>query len=84
MKMEKINRLIQNGVVAVVRNVPKEKVPLVAESLIKGGVNALEVTVESKGALSALEKLKGEFADQAIIGAGTVLDAISVHAGVLF
>lgn len=82
MKKEKINRLIENGVVAVIRNVPKEKVSLVAESLIMGGVNALEVTVESKGALSALEKLKGKFADHAIIGAGTVLDAISVNAAI--
>lgn len=74
-----INRLTENGVVAVIRNVPKEKVSKIAESLIAGGVNALEVTLDADDAFHVIEKLVSEFKDQAVIGAGTVLDAISAE-----
>ncbi|RKQ32475.1 bifunctional 4-hydroxy-2-oxoglutarate aldolase/2-dehydro-3-deoxy-phosphogluconate aldolase [Oceanobacillus halophilus] len=81
-KIKTINRLTENGVVAVIREIPKDKALFVAESLLKGGVNALEVTVEGEGALSAIELLKKEFADRAIIGAGTVLDELSADASI--
>lgn len=78
-KLVSINRLIENGVVAVLRNVPQEKISKVAESLIAGGVNVLEVTLDSDGAFDMIKKLRTEFKDQAIIGAGTVLDGVSAE-----
>lgn len=76
-KANLLNRLVENGVVAVIRNVPEDKVEQVAESLIKGGVNALEVTIDVPEGYSMIKKLTTKFADQAVIGAGTVLDAAS-------
>ncbi len=73
------NRLTENGVVAVIRNVPKDKVSKVAESLIAGGVTALEVTLDGEDAFHVIERLVSEFKDQAIVGAGTVLDGISAE-----
>lgn len=78
-KLALINRLTENGVVAVIRKIPKEKVSKVAESLIAGGVNALEVTLDGEDAFNVIEKLVSEFKDQAVIGAGTVIDAISAE-----
>lgn len=78
-KLALINRLTENGVVAVLRNVPQEKASKVAESLIAGGVNVLEVTLDSDGAFDMIKKLKSEFEDQAIIGAGTVIDSVSAE-----
>lgn len=78
-KLEIISRLTENGVVAVIRNIPKEKVGKVAESLIAGGVNALEVTLDGEDAFRVIEKLVVEFENQAVIGAGTVLDGVSAE-----
>lgn len=78
-KLELINRLTENGVVAVIRNIPKEKMMKVAESLIEGGVHALEVTVDGDDPLTMIENLTTEFQDRAIIGAGTVLDEVSAE-----
>lgn len=78
-KLEIINRLTENGVVAVIRNVPKEKVSKVAESLIAGGVNALEVTLDGEDAFHVIERLVGEFENEAVVGAGTVLDGVSAE-----
>lgn len=78
-KLNLFNRLTENGVVAVIRNIPKEKVSKVAESLIAGGVNALEVTLDGEDAFQVIERLGSEFRDQAIIGAGTVLDGVSAE-----
>lgn len=60
---------------AVIRKVPEHAVEQVCESLIKGGVNALEVTVDDPNGLAAIRKLTTVFKGQAIIGAGTVLDS---------
>jgi len=78
-KLNLYNRLTANGVVAVIRNVPQEKVSKVAECLIAGGVNALEVTLDAEHAFQIIERLSLEFQNRAVIGAGTVLDAVSAE-----
>src|SRR5699024_12672956 len=77
--LESIERITENGVVAVIRKVPADKVVAVAESLIQGGINALEVTLDSEDALQTNTKLQRTFKGQAIIGAGTVLDDMSAR-----
>src|SRR5690625_7181007 len=77
--LETINRIMENGVVAVIRKVPADKVVAVADSLVQGGINALEVTLDSEDALQTITKLQHTFKGQAIIGAGTVLDDMSAR-----
>lgn len=65
---------------------PEEAVPL-AKALVAGGLNVLEVTLRTKGALAAMEAMARAVPD-AVVGAGTVLDAAqvadSVSAGARF
>src|SRR5699024_6227401 len=65
--LETINRIMENGVVAVIRKVPADKVVAVADSLVQGGINALEVTLDSEDALQTITKLQHTFKGQAII-----------------
>lgn len=81
-KLELIKKITENGVIAVIRQIPKEKVIQVAESLIDGGVNVLEVTVDSDDAFQIMERLSHEFKDRSIIGAGTVLESLSAEAAI--
>jgi 2-dehydro-3-deoxyphosphogluconate aldolase / (4S)-4-hydroxy-2-oxoglutarate aldolase len=78
-KVNLLQRLLESGVIAVIRRIPEEKVEAVAESLIAGGVTALEVTVDSQGAFATIRKLTQKFGDQAVIGAGTVIDSESAR-----
>lgn len=73
-KVQLLEKLVESGIIAVVRRVPEEVVVQVAESLIEGGVTALEITVDTPHAFRSIEKLSHRFKGQAIIGAGTVLD----------
>lgn len=82
-KAELINRLVKSGVVAVVRQVPEDAIEQMCEHLIKGGVNALEVTVDDPKGFELIRKLSARFKDQAIIGAGTVLDSEAAQSAII-
>lgn len=87
-KIGMLSKLLESGVIAVLRKVPLEKIEPVAECLIKGGITAIEITVEEPSAFQALERLAIRVGDQAIIGAGTVLDSetakMAIHRGAEF
>lgn len=76
-KVQLLDKLVESGIIAVIRMVPEDVVEQVVESLIDGGVTALEITVDSPHVFRSIEKLSHRFKGQAIIGAGTVLDAES-------
>ncbi|QRG66708.1 bifunctional 4-hydroxy-2-oxoglutarate aldolase/2-dehydro-3-deoxy-phosphogluconate aldolase [Brevibacillus choshinensis] len=70
-----LEKLVESGVIAVVRRIPTEKIDRVAESLVRGGVTALEITVDSEDAFSSIARLSRQLRGVAIVGAGTVIDA---------
>lgn len=78
-KIRLIERLVDCGVIAVIRGIPEEKMMEVAESLIEGGVTALEVTIDTPGSFRSINRLSHLFKDRAIIGAGTVLDSVGAR-----
>lgn len=78
-KVGLLQKLLESGVVAVVRRIPAEKVDQVADSLIEGGVTALEITVDAPEAFSIIENLSQRLKGRAIVGAGTVIDDVSAR-----
>ncbi|TDL30975.1 bifunctional 4-hydroxy-2-oxoglutarate aldolase/2-dehydro-3-deoxy-phosphogluconate aldolase [Jeotgalibacillus sp. S-D1] len=76
--------MTESGVVAVIRGSKPENILSIARALKKGGVNTLEITVETPGAMTIIEKLATELqGEDVIIGAGTVLDAETARAAIL-
>ncbi|MCT2537021.1 bifunctional 4-hydroxy-2-oxoglutarate aldolase/2-dehydro-3-deoxy-phosphogluconate aldolase [Aquibacillus koreensis] len=74
--MKTLDRLIDSGVVAVIRKATPDTIIPIAKALSAGGVKGIEITVETPGALAVIEKAAKELGDDdAIVGAGTVLDA---------
>jgi 2-dehydro-3-deoxyphosphogluconate aldolase/(4S)-4-hydroxy-2-oxoglutarate aldolase len=70
-----IDAALASGVIAVVRLPEIAGVRAVAAALTAGGVNAVEITLTTPGALQAIRELaSGDGAPGCIIGAGTVLD----------
>ena len=75
-------RIIELGLVAVIRTPSHELVAPVCEALAAGGVLALEVTMTVPEALRALREVNAQFGDRILLGAGTILNAAQAHAAI--
>ncbi len=67
-------------VVAIFRGNYEGKWLVYAHALLQGGLTAMEITLNSEGALHGLEVLRDRLGDQIALGAGTVLTAEQVRA----
>lgn len=80
--MEALDIIKATGVAAVIRGATADNIVPVAHALRKGGVKLMEITVESPGALAAIEKVSS-CVDDVLVGAGTVLDKETARAVIL-
>ncbi|SDJ26068.1 bifunctional 4-hydroxy-2-oxoglutarate aldolase/2-dehydro-3-deoxy-phosphogluconate aldolase [Salimicrobium halophilum] len=68
-----IQKVMEGKVVAVIRNSTADNIIPIIERLSEGGVNAVEITAETKGFTEILNKAVDYFEDsEVLIGAGTV------------
>lgn len=73
--MSKIfDRIVQTGVVAVVRTPGAAAAIAAIEALERGGLLVVEITLTTEGAIRAIEKLADRLGERILLGAGTVLD----------
>lgn len=71
-----LERMLDTGIVGILRGVPAEKTVEVAEALADGGVDVIEVTADTDGALDTIARLSAAFdRSEVLVGAGTVLDS---------
>ena len=73
-RAEIVSRLMDPGIIAVVRTDRTEQVIPIAEALVAGGVNAVEITLTVPNAEVAIRAAREKFRDTALIGAGSVLN----------
>lgn len=74
-KARRIERLLDPGIIAVVRAPRAEMCVPLAEALIAGGVMAIEITMTTPNAIDAIRETKRATGERGLIGVGTVLDA---------
>ena len=69
-------RLLDTGIVGILRGVPAPKTVDVVDALVAGGVDVVEVTADTDGALETISRVSDAFdRSEVLVGAGTVLDA---------
>jgi 2-dehydro-3-deoxyphosphogluconate aldolase/(4S)-4-hydroxy-2-oxoglutarate aldolase len=74
-KLTVLSRIVDSGLVAIVRTDSADQAARIADACAEGGVAALEVTFTVPAAASVIESLTKRYRpDQIAIGAGTVLD----------
>jgi 2-dehydro-3-deoxyphosphogluconate aldolase/(4S)-4-hydroxy-2-oxoglutarate aldolase len=78
-RAEIVSRLIEIGVIAVVRTDRAEQVMPIAEALVAGGVTAVEITLTVPNAETAIAAARQKFRDTALVGAGSVLNLAQCH-----
>lgn len=69
-----LERLLDTGVVAVIRMKDPQRLLDVIKAISEGGVSSVEVTMTVPGAVQSIAKLVRELPARVLIGAGTVID----------
>ncbi len=78
-----LDRILESGVVAIMRAKTSHQLLDAAKAIMVGGVNAIEVTMTTPGALDVIREAVSTFGDKVAFGAGTVLDAETARLAIL-
>lgn len=74
-KLTDLQRIIDTGLIAVIRADSPEQALSIAAAVKKGGIDIIEITLTVPGAIQVIEALKNRYSnDEILLGAGTVLD----------
>jgi len=79
--MTVLDKILHNRIVAIIRGADPADMLRIADALQLGGVNILEVTLNSPNALQVINALAGKM-ENMLIGAGTVLSAADAKASI--
>lgn len=82
-KDKTIQKLINPGIVAVIRADSSAQLMNVAEALVAGGAPTMEVTMTTPNALQVISEVKAKLGDKICMGVGTVLDTETCRAAIL-
>ncbi|MBI3865045.1 MAG: bifunctional 4-hydroxy-2-oxoglutarate aldolase/2-dehydro-3-deoxy-phosphogluconate aldolase [Planctomycetia bacterium] len=80
---EDLSRVLNSGIVAVIRSTSSEQLVDVARALYEGGVDVLEVTFTVPRALEIIAAVRKALGDKVLLCAGTVLDPETARAAFL-
>ena len=78
-----LHRVMNSGIVAVIRSTSSDQLVEVAKALYEGGVDVLEVTFTVPRVLEIISAVKKALGNKVLLGAGTVLDSESARAAFL-
>jgi 2-dehydro-3-deoxyphosphogluconate aldolase/(4S)-4-hydroxy-2-oxoglutarate aldolase len=78
-----IQRVLECGIVAVVRSPDSSRLVEACRALEDGGVTVVEITMTVPGALDVIRQVRSQLGDRLLLGAGTVLDPETARAALL-
>lgn len=82
-KIETTKRIYDCGAMAIVRVETLERAIEIAEGLLEGGIDCMEISYTLPNAGEIIQGLKNKFKDQLVVGAGTVLDSETARHAIL-
>jgi 2-dehydro-3-deoxyphosphogluconate aldolase/(4S)-4-hydroxy-2-oxoglutarate aldolase len=82
-KEDQLQRILDCGIVAVVRSPDSQQLVEVARALADGGVNIVEITMTVPDALDVVRRVRAALGDRLLLGAGTILDTETARAAFL-
>ncbi len=78
-----LQRILDGGIVAVVRSDSPDQLVGVVEALAEGGVTAAEITFTVPDAVEVIRAVHKALGDSIVLGAGSVLDSETARAALL-
>jgi len=82
-KSEVIQQIRDIGLIPVVRATSTDEAMRAIDAIREGGVSVLEITMTVPGAIGVIEQVSRAYGKDAVVGAGTVLDAETARACIL-
>lgn len=79
-KSEVLKQIKDTGVIPVVRATSADEAMRAIDAIREGGISVLEITMTVPGAVGVIEQVVARFGNEALVGAGTVLDAETAKA----
>jgi len=77
-----LSRILKYRIIAIIRGARPEDVLKIVLALHEGGINLVEITINSPQALTVIEKVSREVYNSIQIGAGTVLDGETARSAI--
>ena len=74
-KADVIKQIREIGIIPVVRATTSDEAMRAIDAIREGGISVLEITMTVPNAFSVIEQVTTRFGSDALVGAGTVLDA---------
>ena len=78
-----LRRVLDCGIIAVVRSPDGRQLVEVARALADGGVTVVEITMTVPDALDVVRQVRRALGDRILLGAGTILDSETARAALL-
>lgn len=82
-KTEILSHIRELGLVPVIRASSADEAMRAIDAIKAGGIDVLEITMTVPGAVKVIEQVAERYANDAIVGAGTVLDPETARACIL-
>lgn len=83
MKLDILNRMYQDAVIAILRADTADGLFQVAEAIKSGGLSIIEVTMTTPNALDIIQQASKQLCDEVYFGAGSILDAETARMAIL-
>jgi 2-dehydro-3-deoxyphosphogluconate aldolase/(4S)-4-hydroxy-2-oxoglutarate aldolase len=80
---DNLSRILNRGLVAILRSSSSEQLARVARALFEGGIDVIEVTLTVPRALEIIAEVRRDLGADVLLGAGSVLDAETARAAML-
>ena len=78
-----LSLILDTGVVAIMRANSSDQLLAAADAVLAGGVQAIEVTMTTPGALEVIRQATSKYGSDVLFGVGSVLDAETARAAIL-
>ena len=82
-KPEILDRILNPGIVAIIRADSSEQLIDAAAALHEGGVTGMEITMTTPNALQVISDVCKKFGDKVLVGVGSVLDTETARLAIL-
>jgi 2-dehydro-3-deoxyphosphogluconate aldolase/(4S)-4-hydroxy-2-oxoglutarate aldolase len=80
---EDLQRVLDTGIVAIIRASSGDQLVRVARALFEGGIDIIEVTFTTPGVVEVISAVRKELGNKILLGAGTVLDPETARIAIL-
>jgi 2-dehydro-3-deoxyphosphogluconate aldolase/(4S)-4-hydroxy-2-oxoglutarate aldolase len=78
-----LQRLHDTGIMAIIRAPSSDALIEVAQALLRGGADCIEITMTTPRAIEGISRVADALGDSAVIGVGSVLDPETARAALL-